>query len=634
MKDIGLEFLPNTAGEAEGLNDAGIATFKDKPFAAVARETGQNSRDARDNSDAPVKLTFDLFTVPSSQFPSLGDYRSAIEICLAKASKGKNEKDIGFFKQALKALAAPDIRIMRIADFNTLGVRGPCVEGKPFHTLTKADGVSVKSDVASGGSFGIGKSAVSALSDIQTVFFSTRYADDDGDHVLCMGKTQLISHTGSDGEEKRRKGYWGKVAGFMPLEDAKDIPAWLLRDEQGTSIYSVCPRENRADWRYEMAATILINFFAAIQRKEMEFEIDKGFLKINRGTIEELFANPDINKAVGQMKARALFDAARLLHTCIIDDQATICTLEIPDLGKINLRVLLRDGLGYTIGVIRNGMYITDNLANFGEPFKRWPLHREFAVVIEPAGVHESEWFKRLENPSHNDLSAEQINDPALRERGQKAFELLAGEIRRLIRNLAKSEPASSTELDELNDFFASDETRTEDDAGETDPRALKPTTVKAAPRKPRRKVNQPKGVDEDVDGPFPNPDPNPDPPNPDPVPPGPTPRRRKVSEPIDLQNERNLLPEGANARKRRLFFTSPVKGDISVYVEATGLSIPDQIVITKAETGTIKDGQVVIPCDRGQRVSVDVEFELAYAGPIELSAFRLNEPEGEEKAA
>ena len=84
-----------------------------------------------------------------------------------------------------------------------------------------------------------------------------------------------------------------------------------------------------------------------------------------------------------------------------------------------------QEKLGYTIGIIRNGMFITDNLANFGEPFKRFPLYREFALVIEPASAAEGEWFKRLENPSHNDLSAERITDPAMRQQGQKSFCLL-----------------------------------------------------------------------------------------------------------------------------------------------------------------------------------------------------------------
>ena len=150
-------------------------------------------------------------------------------------------------------------------------------------------------------------------------------------------------------------------------------------------------------------------------------------------------------------------------------------SLEIEGLGTVRMHMLIRDGLGYTIGIIRNGMYITDNLSYFNEPFKRFPLHRDFAVIIEPAGKSESEWFKRLENPRHDSLSAERITDPELRARGQKAFEKLAKEIRSRIRALAKSQPSNTLELDELNDFFVSDETRIEDDAGmETDPRSKK----------------------------------------------------------------------------------------------------------------------------------------------------------------
>ncbi|MGO8396497.1 hypothetical protein ACC760_38775, partial [Rhizobium ruizarguesonis] len=69
-------------------------------------------------------------------------------------------------------------------------------------------------DINAGGSFGIGKSAVSALSAIQTAFYSTRSTDAGGTHVLCMGKTLFISHTCADGQERRRKGYWGKKAGY------------------------------------------------------------------------------------------------------------------------------------------------------------------------------------------------------------------------------------------------------------------------------------------------------------------------------------------------------------------------------------------------------------------------------------
>jgi hypothetical protein len=75
MSDIGLEFLPNPGGDAEGLSDAGIEWFRDKPFAAVARETGQNSRDARLDPAAPVRVTFDVVTLKAEDFPSIETFR-------------------------------------------------------------------------------------------------------------------------------------------------------------------------------------------------------------------------------------------------------------------------------------------------------------------------------------------------------------------------------------------------------------------------------------------------------------------------------------------------------------------------------------------------------------------------------
>lgn len=626
MARVGLEFLLNTGGESEGLSDPGVENFRDKPFTAVARETGQNSRDARLELDKPVRLTFDVLTIKSDDFPSITSFRKAAQLCLKKADRPKNEKEKGFFEQAVRALDASQIRVLRIADYNTTGVRGPCEEGYPFHALAKSDSVSAKEDVSSGGSFGIGKNAALAVSDIQTAFISTRYKDDTGaERVLCMGKTLFISHRDENGEQRRRKGYWGKIDGYLPLDNAAEIPPWLLRDIQGTSVFSTCMRQEDADWRYEMAAAILINFFAAIERREMEFEIDNGSIKINRNTLQALFQNANVIEAVRQTNSGVAFETARTLHGCLIDEKTTLTILEVPGLGKVQMRVLLRDGLGYTIGIVRNGIYITDNLAKFNEPFKRFPLHREFAVVIEPDGAGESEWFKRLENPAHDALSADRITDPQLRAQGKRAFERLAKQIRQRIRELAKSEPTSSMELDELNDFFASDQTRQWDEAGpETDPRVLKPTIIQRSPPRPKRAA-VPAGEDDDppIPGPGPlppepalGPGPGPAPDGPDPKPPTPQPQARS----IELQGQRNLLLD-ALGKTRRIFFTSPAEGIVSLQIEATGLSNPDQLVVTAVSGGTLAGSKIEVACTRGERIALDVEFDNAYAGPIETAA-------------
>lgn len=636
MSKIGLEFLENTGDDSEGLNEPGIEFFKDRPFAAVARETGQNSRDARLAADKPVRITFDVISVKASDFPSIDEYRAAASICLKKADRPNNEKEKGFFEQAVQVLAADTIKVLKIADYNTKGAAGPCEEGRPFHTLAKTDGSSTKEDISSGGSYGIGKNAVFALSDIHTAFFSTQYVNENGEsYFLCMGKTLFISHVDRTGKPRRRKGYWGKLPGYMPLENPKEIPAWMLREARGTSIFSVCMRQNKADWRYEMAAAIIINFFCAIEQQEMEFEIDNGSIKINRNTLQSLFRDSKVIEAVKQLNASEPFEVAKNLHACLIDEKTIVTELDVPGLGKVRMRVLLRDGLNYTIGIIRNGMYITNNLSHFNEPFKNFPLYRDFSAIIEPVGKIEGEWFKRLEGPRHDDLSAERISIPALREEGQHTFERLAKQIRARLKELARTEAKSRVELDELNDFFASDRTRQEDDAAaETDPKALKPTPVtKSSPKK--KTVASARSEDDDqppVDGLGDMPiseepggisgfgeghgDGDGDGSSDKPKPKG-TPQAR----PIELEGERNLLPDPAAPQKRRLFFTAPASGKISLQVEATGLSQPERLSIISASIGVVNGTAVEVICKKGERVSVDITFDTPYVGPVETSA-------------
>lgn len=636
MSSIGLRFLENTGGESEGLSEAGIETFRDRPFASVARETGQNSRDARQDPAKPVLVKFDVLEMDSDTFPSIAEFRTAARLCLEKATlKRSNEKERGFFENATNVLSAKKITVLKIADFNTKGAKGPCVEGSPFHTLAKNEGTSTKEDLNSGGSYGIGKNAVFAISDIHTAIFSTCYQDDQKNvQHLCMGKTLFISHQDQRGIERRRKGYWGKVNGYLPLDSINDIPEQFRRTEIGTSIFSVAMRNNRIDWRHEMAVAVIINFFTAIIRQEMEFEIDNGSVKINSNTIDSYFKNEEIKKAVTQLNLATAFDATQKLHACLTDQSTLSMELSVPDLGPVRLHMLLRDGLGYTIGIVRNGMYITDNLAHFDEPFKRFPLHREFSLIIEPIGEQSGEWFKRLEGPKHDDLSAERISDPTLRRTGQKAFERLAKEIRRYIREQARSEPNTSQAIDELSDFFATDSTKQEDDSGtETDPRQLKPKPVtRSQPRKRKQSTSQ-KTEDDDptIVVPLPGTEPAPEPGlgegDPDDggerrTSPNPRPRGQRASRQVELKDERNLIPDASKPQHRSVFFTSPADGTVLLALEATGLSTPDRLTILSSSSGTVDDGNLQIQCKKGERKRIELILDTPYPGPIDLVAY------------
>jgi len=202
---IVLEFPPNQANEDDGLGNAGIATYREDPYAGAGRETGQNSNDAA--SGRPVRITFDLLEVPFDQIQNLGNLRQAVHACLSKATAAGDEKEIAFFEQSNRVLSEGPLKVLRISDSNTTGLVGPPeVAGTPFHSLVKGSGVSKKNDPASGGSFGIGKNACYAISDLQTVFYSTLYQVGDQQQFLAQGKSILVSHEGPDGVPRRPVG--------------------------------------------------------------------------------------------------------------------------------------------------------------------------------------------------------------------------------------------------------------------------------------------------------------------------------------------------------------------------------------------------------------------------------------------
>src|SRR4051794_9053055 len=262
---VKLEFLRNDAGEKEGLGDAGIEMFKDAPYASCAREAGQNSRDA--STQLPVKMTFDLLELPLGELPFADDLKDVISACRNEATK---EKDVDFFDVANELLSQPTVKVLRISDFNTTGLVGPPDrDGTPFHSLLKASGVPAKLDDTSGGSFGIGKNASYAVTDLQTVLYATRYVDLETSETkfAAQGKVKLVSHVDNEGVARRATGYWGDTHGFIAVQDPTCVPDWLRRDEIGTSIFCVGFRVS-PHWAHRIAYSLISNFFTAIHREE------------------------------------------------------------------------------------------------------------------------------------------------------------------------------------------------------------------------------------------------------------------------------------------------------------------------------------------------------------------------------
>ena len=623
MTDPVLRFLPNEAGEKEGLGDAGIETFRDTPYASCAREAGQNSRDAA--KELPVRITFDIRRLEHDEFPSYGELRQAIESCRAEASQ---DRETAFFDNAADVIGKAGIPVLEIADSNTTGLTGPPdVHGTPFHSLVKASGVTVKSDADAGGSFGIGKNASFAVSDLQTVFYSSVYEDPETGNgaFAAQGKVKLVSHTGPDDEPRRATGYWGKPERFGAVTSRSLVPDWMSRSDVGTTIFCMGFRESE-DWAERMTYSLVANFFCAVHRQQMVFEVDNGRIAVNRNTLEHLLERDDIKRAAENTGHLADLEFAGQLYRCLVSENAEEEILTLASgLGRVRVRILVAEEMPRRIGFIRNGMLITDNLRHFGQPLARFPGSRDFVALVEPGDTDAGVLLKQLENPAHDGFSAERIPDSDRRSRATSAMKKLGREIRETIRGATSVRHEGAVVLDELGRYFAEPGRADSepDPADENDPEKYTYTSHRRTPR--RRRAPAPSGGQE-----------------------GGRSRTgtgtggdngsgtgrgtgtgtggrgsRGDRETIVLRDVRNRIRIGGDgsAVSRELHFTPGTGGRIEVVVQATGVNAADNLHVVEADRGETGSGVLSLDVVEGERCSVTVSFDEPYDGPIELLA-------------
>ena len=451
---ISLQFLSNESEEDEGLGHAGIETYRSKPYAGAARETGQNSRDVA--VSLPVRLSFDALEIPFTQVPAAARLNETVGRCLAEANDDKREKEKAFFEHAKTLLAMDTLKVLRIADYNTTGARGPAaMKGTPFYSLTRANGVSAKDREDSGGSYGIGKNAAFAISDLRTVFYSTIYYDEAirTNRFLSLGKSVLVSHHDKDGNPLRQIGYWG-LANFKAVEDANLLPEWLRRTQRGTSVFVLGFRDE-PDWQHRIASALIANFFPAIHDGQMEFTVDDQKILIGKETLASMFASDEMLKAAEANGHKPEFEIARQHYQCLISPEAKDHIVTIPALGKVRIRVLVAEGLAKKICITRNGLVITDSLKNFGQPFSRFPMYQDFVAVVTPLETVGSAFIKKLEDPKHEELSPEGLPDEASRDHAKRVIKKLGAEIRDAIKADSFVQYSSEVAADEMRDYFA-----------------------------------------------------------------------------------------------------------------------------------------------------------------------------------
>ena len=432
-QNIGWRFPLSNGGGTEGWNDPGMGYFKEHRYYSLAREIIQNSMDAAIDEDIPVSVVFKTRDVGIDEIGG-AELLSAVEACLQIADNVDATFELG---DAKRILSESTISSLVISDKNTTGLKG-----KKWKTLVKDVGTSQKDRADSGGSHGIGKHAPFVMSNLRTVFYWSAWEEDGVMTEKLQGKSILMSH-GEGDAETRSRGYYGikdrcEAVGQPMIPEVFRIKESNGDPACGTNVVILGFKQTK-NWRHKIAISVLTNFHFAIDRGQLEVTIeqreDKGYYMndITKDTINGWF-DYLLKLPSGEIDEQEIknLKLAKTFRDTYRHQDTEYIVMSIPHLGEVEMWVLLGDNLPRKVGIIRkSGMLITSEQ----QRLKSFTQHKPFSAIVFISDLEGNELLKRMENPKHDQFSAEFLPDYE-QGKGKEALKKLVDIVREKLREI------------------------------------------------------------------------------------------------------------------------------------------------------------------------------------------------------
>lgn len=431
----GWTFPLNDGGQENGLNDPGIETFKDNPLSSLAREILQNSKDAApDNAKKPVEVHFKRIDLPIDEFPGLKEFRASLEACSTYWKD--SPQTVAFFKEAKKMLSGTTVPVLKISDFNTTGLTVGKHGGdraSAWFRLTKAVGSSDK-NAGKLGSFGIGKHAPYACSDLRTVFYGTK---DSTGAVAFQGVSKLVSHLTQLKKVTQGHGYFGVKNGHKPMLTFDAIPSTFARKQVGADVY-IMGFHDYPDWEDKIIKSVIESFFVAIHDQTL-------IVKVGKTALNQLTLPAQIKKYYAEPDPQ--FYADEQYAALISEESHQFENLDFYGLGAVRLRVLVNKDFRKRVAMFRrSGMKIYDK-GHFQTPLK-------FSGVFTVEGAALDSVLRSLEPPSHKAWEQERGADPA---KSKQLLRNLSNWVNDRVRELVTGEDMTELDAEGMSQYLPDD---------------------------------------------------------------------------------------------------------------------------------------------------------------------------------
>lgn len=421
-----LVFGPDVS--ASGFTPAGISAFSDLRPSAIIRELIQNSLDAAliEANEPCAIIRFRKFSCDVSDIPGIESYRKAFQQAInTQTLSGKREMPSQarlVVERIGVALNKQKQTVLSVTD-NGIGLN------EQRMSALLSDGVSAKSENAAG-TYGNGHSVAIPASDFRYILYGGVIKKG---VTLAAGHAVLASHRLPEDEH-------GRSAHGLYIESfdspAEDIPYTFVRDlavppliateidhiqcmyGHGTAV--IIPAFNHFEdedalWNIVSRAAAC-NFFQAIHQDQLVVEVedhsdiedeqssmtDTNTRVLNTKTLPMVLRQYIDEKRIGRRGAFLSGRKANEAYKTLVEgESSTVATSQ----GDVLVSVLLRNSGRPSVGLCRNGMWITDDLPRFQNYFNdRQPFHA--IVFLDPDQRND---FYRLiqeaETPLHNDLA-------------------------------------------------------------------------------------------------------------------------------------------------------------------------------------------------------------------------------------
>jgi len=405
-------------GNESGSNIAAITMFKGSGVMdGLAREVCQNSLDAKNeklDDTIPVVVSFELHNIRKKDYTMFEGYEEAIKNSRDywDNSPHKTDEMISFLESIEQSLSHENIPILVMSDYNTTGLRGVNAgdsEKSFWNLLVNTEGISIKENKSSAGSYGIGKNAPFAYSGLNLVFYNT-LAIDEG--RAFQGVARLATTRREYNGTMRKTAPIGK---YLYLEDEFTGRPILPIDECHLASHAAFKRESNEigtdvavfgfkendypDWEKLITTAIIKNFILSLYNNKLKVEVksDNAEYEINKSSLESLL--------YGELKNESSLKYTRQIYETITKYDKKV-DFKIAEDDDLSIYVKYSETYSQSLSRFRSTGMLINTTTNDVLP------HFSVVIVVNDVGDRElSSTLRKSEPPQHTEWKAKNITD-------------------------------------------------------------------------------------------------------------------------------------------------------------------------------------------------------------------------------